>query len=266
LVYSPTWFGICVKAPKGTGEYEDKNCTKSSETEKGKYNLVSSSGGNAEQKAEFTFTDKSKTTELKIPGLGTIICKKDTSKGRATGGSTTEDEITLTDCTNTVFKTNCYNVAATKEGKSGGTIEVGGDPEGITGHGKTLQVTIPDELVNYGETSPTWNGHEYVEVEPAEGEVWTEYSGNRELGFLAAFYCKTPLGEDPFVIVGNVAGVTTPVNVMTKKSEVVFGEGKGEQALVAITFNENKEQIQLHASLIGVEQIKWHSKIEILEE
>ena len=234
-------YGICAKAsPKKSGQYTEKNCLQESAHHEGKYSWFAYPGPAGTSENEWEFTDKSETSTLKS-SVGTFTCKKDKSVGKVTGATTSEDEITLEECSNNTFGTNCYNVEATKEGKKGGTIVVG---------------PVSDELISHGEQGMSGQ-------EPAEGEVWTEYFAKAPDPDLTVYYCKTPLGEDPFSIHGSLSGVTTPTDISEDKFRVEFGEGKGEQDLIANTYNEAKEEVQLPLVLTGSEGVKQGSHVEI---
>jgi hypothetical protein len=234
-------YGVCAKAAKSgktyTGKYTDKNCT-AGVTTGGKYEWSPYPGPAG---TKWGSTSKGKTSELKTV-QGTVTCKKNTDKGLITGAKTDEEEVTFTECTNNVFSTPCYNVEATKTGKKGGTIVV----DNAT------------KLIDNGEKGGSGK-------EPAPGEVWNEFSAKAPNPYVAVFYCVTPLGEDPFYVVGDVSGVVTgDVNAMSAKSLATFSATGGEQDLITNTAGLVSHEIEPFASeQIGTGSVKAESKIEI---
>ncbi|MHB8233520.1 MAG: hypothetical protein ACYDHT_02600 [Solirubrobacteraceae bacterium] len=83
--------GRCVKAAKGTGEYEDAKCVGGAGGE-GKFNWIEGPGANP----KFTSTG----TVAKLEGVGgkSILCKKSTGSGEYTGAKTLTESITFTGC------------------------------------------------------------------------------------------------------------------------------------------------------------------------
>ncbi len=211
-------YGVCVKAAKVgktyTGKYTDKNCSVSNAKSEGKYEWSPYPGPAG---TVWTTTSTSKVSTLST-SQGSITCNKNTDTGEVTGTKSNIETVTFTDCTNNVFGTNCYNVETTKEGGSGGTIIV-------------VALT---QLIDHGEEGGSG-------LEPAEGEVWNEFLP------VVVFYCKTPLGEDPFFITGSASGVVGgDVNKMSPKSTVTFGAGKGEQDLISNTASDEPPYSEVH--------------------
>jgi hypothetical protein len=237
-------YGVCVQAGKVAVKYKsgekekskkitegrflDKNCTEYA-PEPGKY--YSGPEGKYEWSpypgpagTGWEYTEKAAHSTLSTDE-GSITCAKNTAAGLVTGAKTGEDALTFEDCTNSVFGTNCYNVEATKEGKKGGTIDLKSDTK----------------LIDHGEKGGSGD-------EPEEGEVWDEYLPTGELGpYLAVFYCKTPLGEDPFAVSGSISGVQAgDVNVMSTKFTVDAGAGIGEQDLITNTASDEPPYEEVH--------------------
>jgi hypothetical protein len=215
--------GECLKVAKvegfAHGKYTDKNCkvhaTPAEEAE-GRRNKWEWSPGLTPERAPFTA--KGKTAAL-VGAAGTIECRNSLTVGEWTGPKTGTETITFEGCEiKSPEESEC-----TSAGHAERTI--------VT---STLTVTLLGE----GESSPEFN-YETNEYEPkvvGPGEVWEQLRGpgNELTSIWTEYEC------DKVVVIqteGSVAGVLPPaafpnpgsVNVMSKKSEVRFDEGKGAQ-------------------------------------
>jgi hypothetical protein len=230
-------YGVCAKAAKSgktyTGKYEDKNCTKEEAAKTGgKYEWVPYPGPAG---TKWGYTSKSKTAILE-GSAGDITCKASTDTGEVTGVKSDVDTTSFTDCILSITKESCQN-GATK-----GTI--------TTTHNVTT-------LIDHGEKGDSG-------LEPALGEVWTQFTGEGTTGqggTLAEWECS----GIPFVTNGSLSGPTTEdVNVMSTKSKTTFNKSVGEQDLVTTFFNPLTGKLESGAAVENVTgEVKNAGKIEI---
>ncbi len=234
-------YGVCAKAAKSgktyTGKYEDKNCTKEEATKTGgKYEWVPYPGPAG---TKWGYTSKSKTATL-VGEAGNITCSKSTDAGEVTGVKSDVDTTSFTGCVLSITKESCQNTA------NKGEI--------VTTHNVTT-------LIDHGEKGESGK-------EPAEGEVWTQYTGQPgTIGFngapevLAEWECS----GIPFVTDGSLSGPTTEdVNVMSTKSKTVFSASGGEQDLVTTFFDPLTSKVETGPAIEEVTgEAKNAGKIEI---
>lgn len=97
-------FGRCVKAAKGTGEYEDAKCVGGAGGE-GKFNWIEGPGPNPK------FTSTGTTTTLEGVGGAKVTCKKSTGSGEYTGAKSLTESIAFTGCT-LPSKATCQSAGA----------------------------------------------------------------------------------------------------------------------------------------------------------
>jgi alpha-tubulin suppressor-like RCC1 family protein len=218
----PAEYGQCVAKKKG--EYTNSTCTtKSAKANKGKFEwypgraptcvkVKKNKGKYSEAKCETRAEKKGKprgeyekeggagytstTGEATLAtSLGvTVKCTTGTDLGEVTGPKTDVDTITFTGCEASGGK--CTSLAGAKA------------------EGEIVTAALETEL-----------------IEPAPGEVWTEYANTAgaHAPYVAVFGCA---GVGYFRIKGWVSGVTTGnINTMSSTSQTVFGASVGEQAL-----------------------------------
>jgi hypothetical protein len=96
--------GRCVKAPKGTGEYEDSKCVSGAGGE-GKFNWIEGPGTSPK------FTSSGSKTKLEGVGGAKVECKKSKGSGEYTGAKSLTESITFTGCT-LPSKATCQSAGA----------------------------------------------------------------------------------------------------------------------------------------------------------
>ena len=104
-------YKACLKLKKAEGKYSNSTCTKVESKGKGKYELGSATG--------VTYTSKTGEAVLSTPDLGgKVTCEKSKDKGKITGPTTDEDQVTFEKCTTEGKK--CSSKGET--GKKAGTV------------------------------------------------------------------------------------------------------------------------------------------------
>lgn len=201
--------GECLKVAKNaekkfTGKYTDKNCVVAAtpaQEEEGKTNKYEFSPG--VKPANGKFTQKSGSVVMESLA-GTVLCTASATVGEWTSSTTGKERTTFTGCE---FKMEVGSEGCHSAGQPRGTI--------VTNQ-------LDTRLIDNGE-------HGAGGGEPAPGEVWDEVvSPSGPTGVQAEYMCA---GLVEVQSLGSVAGVFTPasLNVMTKKAEVRFEAGQGEQ-------------------------------------
>jgi hypothetical protein len=216
--------GECLKVAKvegrAHGKYTDKHCkvpaTPTEEAE-GRHNKWEWSPGVTPEHAPFTAKTK---FGVRFEGAaGTIECGKSSTVGEWTGPKTGTEQITFEGCEAPPELNNF----CTSAGQAAGTI--------VT---NPLEITVLGE----GESSPEFNAetNEYESKVVGPGEAWEQLRGPG--GELASVWMEYECGKVALIKTdGSVTGVVPPaafpnpgsVNVMSKKSEVRFEDGKGAQ-------------------------------------
>jgi hypothetical protein len=231
-------YGQCVSQKKGN--YTERNCQTMSKSKSGAPNhrgqfewrpgpppsciRIAHKHGN--------YADSTCTTPAKRPGTGfyetapgpglrseafmvtiatpslanTVECEKELITGEITGLDTELQTVILTGCE---------------------TLGEGALPCTTKHQGKGTIKTLPLEtrLIAHGEKGPGG-------LEPAPGQVWTELSGTAaNNGEIAEFACG---GSGHYRLSGSMSGPTSyVVNLMSTVRLVAYGEGAGEQDILA---------------------------------
>ncbi len=231
-------YGHCVKTERTfkvfKGQYLDKGCTKKAtiqETQVGgsanKWNWEPGPG------PSLGLSAKGKAVTLQLSGEGgSITCEKHTSTGQLSSSKEASMQITFIGCTWSVTGESCES-----------TGQIPG----------WVVWPVFDRLVDHGE-----RGH--GGGEPAEGEVWSEFTVFPN----AEFTCGA--AKTSFVVFDSVAGVTSgkSVNAMGKKDATAFGAGKGEQNLELFFDNPATNKLErLHATLTAEDAVLFTERIEV---
>ncbi|HLM86780.1 MAG TPA: hypothetical protein VK272_11390 [Solirubrobacteraceae bacterium] len=188
------------------GEYVNNTCTqKAGKPKKGKFELTTGRH----------FTDTTGKATLTVPAFGPnkVECSAGSSAGLITGPKTDVDRITFTGCQ--------------LEAKKCMSVGPNGTPSGIEGVITTN--LLASELVDHGEL-----GGGSLELEPAAGEAWEEFSSAEHQPYVAEFVCG---GEILARVSGVVSGVVAPVNALAMTATRSFAVGLAEQALLTEAFN-----------------------------
>lgn len=194
--WTPGPAATCVAQKKG--KYSESNCETLDE-KKGKPK------GSFEKQGGPGYTSAGGEATLATLSLGvTVKCAGSNDVGKVTGDNTDLDTITFTGC------------------------EASGDKctslEGATVEGEIVTYGLETTLIKHG-------GYGLGGLEPALGEVWTEYSNTSgaHAPYLAEFECA---GLGYFRTEGWFSGVTTgDINTMSVTSQTVFDASVGEQGL-----------------------------------
>ena len=231
-------YGHCVKTERVShlykGQYLDKGCTRKATVQESqvggsenKWSWESGPGPNA------ALTAKGKAVTLQLSGeAGSITCEKHTSTGHVSSSKEASMQVTFTGCTWSVTSETCESA-----GQAPGTVVW----------------PVFDRLVDHGE-------HGHGGGEPAEGEVWSEFTVFPN----AEFTCGS--AKTSFVVFDSVAGVTSgkSINAMGKKDATVFGTGKGEQNLELFFENPSTSKLErLHATLAAEDTVRFEERIEV---
>jgi hypothetical protein len=207
----------CVKQSKNPvtkkyeGKYLDKSCNEEAseaQKEEGKHNKYERSPGVTAEHAGFTA--KTKSAEL-VGAAGSIVCKKSRTAGTITGPKTNSEVVTFEKCEITgALEGECHSAA---------------QAEGVI-----VTNLLSTTLIDHGEKGLSGG-------EPAEGEVWNQFTGpGGAEGIQAEYLCA---GIALIRTKGSLSGVFTEgsLNVSSKKAEIEFegefpgGLGFGEQDL-----------------------------------
>jgi hypothetical protein len=248
--------GECLKVPKVEGlvhgKYVDKNCqvpASPTQEAEGKANRWEWSLGVSPANA--AFTAKTKTTLVNNAGGNrNPECRKSTTIGEWTGPKTATEQITFTGCAS---HCSCeMTVECHSPGQPGETV-----------------VTNPLEvvLVGEGESSLEFNAEtsEYEARMVGPGEVWEQLRGPG--GELSAVQVEYECGKVViFRTEGSIAGVVGPgaVNVVGKKFDVGFDEGKGAQGLLGEANILGKGFVPIGKGILKMTpQVKAPGKIEL---
>jgi hypothetical protein len=129
---------------------------------------------------------------LSIAGIGAVTCANSTGAGEITGPTTSVETFTFNDCE--------LNGAACQSGLAAGVIQ-----------------------------TPQLEGHL---TSPQPTEVFTYFENAAGVNAPYSFQFECPTVGDLFRIAGNVAGITTPVNVGIIRTEEEFRSGIGAQGLL----------------------------------
>jgi hypothetical protein len=228
-------YGVCAKAAKEgktyVGEYKDMSCTERVATG-GKYEWVPYPGPAG---TKWGYTSKSKMAVLESE-IGDISCKKSTDVGEVTGVKSGLDRTTFEDCVLSITKESCQNTAS---------------------KGQIVTTENVTTLVDHGERGDSGK-------EPAEDEVWTQFTGEGttgQSGVLIEWECSSI----PFVTNGSLSGPTTEnVNLMSTKSKTTFNKSVGEQDLSTTFFNPLTSKLESGPGLENfTAEAKTAEKIEI---
>ena len=188
----------CIRIAHKHGNYADSTCTTPAKR---------SGAGFYERAPGPGLRSEAFTVTIATPSLAsTVECAKELITGEITGLDTELQTVILTGCE--TLGTEALPCTTKHQGK--GTI-------------KTLP--LETTLIAHGETGPGGK-------EPAPGEVWTEMSGTAaNNGEIAEFACA---GSRPYRLSGSMSGPTSNVvNLMTTVRLVTYGEGAGEQGILA---------------------------------
>jgi hypothetical protein len=134
--------GRCVKATRGTGEYENSSCVSGAGGE-GKYNWQEGPGAGAK------FTSAGAKSTLEGVGGAKVLCKKSSGAGEYTGAKSLTEQITFTGCTLASSKASCQSSgAAAGEIKTSSLAGTLGFIEDQSGPSDELLVSVGVDLSN----------------------------------------------------------------------------------------------------------------------
>jgi hypothetical protein len=194
------WIGADSCYPMKKGRYAEGKCATLDLNKKGKPK------GAWELAPSPTYGDSSGQAVLKIPGVAKITCSGSESDGEVTGPFTDKDTVLFVGCRLR-------------------------QPSGSEAQCSVHTFPLLTELIDHETLGLS-------ELEPKEGEVWTEYFAEKNEADPEALIAIISCPEiDLFVAVrGSLSGVTTPTGVMTAGPySIAFAAGVGEQDLVAET-------------------------------
>ncbi len=135
--------GRCVKATRGTGEYENSSCVAGSNGSEGNYNWQEGPGSAAK------FTSSGSKTTLEGVGGAKVSCRKSTGAGEYTGAKSLTDAITLTGCSLASSRASCQSSgAAAGEIKTSSLSGALGFIEDQSGPSDELLVSVGVDLSN----------------------------------------------------------------------------------------------------------------------
>jgi len=207
-------YGACLKLKKAEGQYSNSTCSKVESQEKGKYEIGSAVG--------VAYKSKTGTAVLSTPDLGgKVTCVKSEDKGKITGPTTGEDQVTFEQCetegkkcsskgekAGTIKTAELETILAEKEGKPAVEFVSNSGREGyqaefecegllIRTKGYTIGVIIsPEEGVYSLKTDTKFageenlltevsidGGNEYLGPFPSEEKVEATNNNNEALAF-----------------------------------------------------------------------------------
>lgn len=258
-------YGECVKTKEVkkayTGNYNDAACLEYVGNGTSEYEWYAV--GSKELPGPIVETETTKTVTLESP-LGSVVCKRSTSKAEITGAKTDIEEIAFTSCEAINEKANSYRVPA-----AGLPLEANKTREIQTFLLDTFLVGYPEELYN-----PITN----ATSGPQQGEVWTCFTSAQptaeaklyEESFGVPWAANTYLAQLEFSgihirVQGVVCGVATGTNVMGRKTTDTFSKTGGEQSLdTEYSLDHGVEWLNAGASVqIAVATAKTTTKMEI---